>query len=91
MTVRTLVDIATRRAAGSEVALMWNRVENTLYVRAYDAKTREEIAIPVSADDAAEVYRHPFAYAHRSRVVAGGAGEGSGIPVTAARRDGDIG
>jgi hypothetical protein len=31
--------------------------------------TKEEVSIPVSGDEAAEVYRHPFAYAHRSRTL----------------------
>jgi hypothetical protein len=61
-----LVDIATRHAGGIEVALLWDRRDQTLVVFAYDAMTKEEVAIPVSEDEAAEVYRHPFAYAHRS-------------------------
>jgi hypothetical protein len=67
MHVADFVDIATRRAGRIEVALIWNRVDRTLSVRASDAATSEQIAIPVSADEAAEVYRHPFAYTHRSR------------------------
>jgi len=64
--VGDLVDIATRRGGGIEVALIWDRSEGTLVVFAYDGQTSEEIAVPVSADEAAEVYRHPFAYAYRS-------------------------
>jgi hypothetical protein len=64
--VRDLVDIATRHGGGIEVALIWNRRDETLVVFAYDAMTKEEVAIPVTGDEAAEVYRHPFAYAHRS-------------------------
>jgi hypothetical protein len=66
--VRNCVDIATRRAGGIEVALIWNRREKTLVVFAYDAETSEEIAIPVNEEEAADVYRHPFAYAHRSSI-----------------------
>jgi hypothetical protein len=65
-----LVDIATRRGGGIEVALIWNRREQTLVVFAHDALTDEEIAIPVSADEAGDVYRHPFAYAHRASAIA---------------------
>jgi hypothetical protein len=65
--VGDLVDIATRHGGGIEVALIWNRGEKSLVVFAYDATTSEEVAIPVSPDEAAEVYQHPFAYAHRSR------------------------
>jgi hypothetical protein len=64
--VNDVVDIATRRAAGIEVALIWDRRDHTLVVFAYDAMTQEEVAIPVSGDEATEVYNHPFAYAHRS-------------------------
>jgi len=64
--VGDLVDIATRRGGGIEVALIWDRSDRTLVVFAYDGKTSEKIAVPVSAEEAAEVYRHPFAYAYRS-------------------------
>jgi len=64
--VRDLVDIASRRAGGIEVALIWNRCEKTLVVFAYDVTNGEEVAIPVCGEEAGEVYRHPFAYAHRS-------------------------
>jgi hypothetical protein len=63
--VNHLVDIATRRCGGIEVALIFNRAEKTLVVFAHDAQTGEEFAIPVTEDEAAEVYRHPFAHAAR--------------------------
>jgi hypothetical protein len=62
-----IVDLASRRGGGIEVALIWDRRDKTLVVFAHDARTAEEVAIPVSADEATEVYRHPFAYAARSR------------------------
>jgi hypothetical protein len=61
-----LVDIATRSAGGIEVALIWDRDDKTLVVFAHDITTSEEVAIPVSGEEAAEVYRHPFAYTDRS-------------------------
>ena len=64
--MRDLVDLASRRAGAIEVALIWDRTRKALVVFAHDGTTREEIAIPVTADEATEVYRHPFAYAHRS-------------------------
>ena len=67
--MQNIVDLATRRGGGIEVALIWNRNERTLVVFAHDAHTDEDVAIPVSADEATEVYRHPFAYAHRSLVA----------------------
>jgi hypothetical protein len=33
---------------------------------AYDGLTGEEIVVPVSGHEAAEVYRHPFAYSSRA-------------------------
>jgi hypothetical protein len=64
--MRDLVDLASRRAGGIEVALIWDRSQRTLVVFAHDNRTDEEVAIPVSGDEATEVYRHPFGYAHRS-------------------------
>jgi hypothetical protein len=64
-----LVDIATRSGGGIEVALIWDRDGESLVVFAYDVLTSEEVAIPVSSEEASEVYRHPFAYAHRSNAT----------------------
>ena len=64
--MRNLVDLASRRGGGIEVALIWDRRDSSLVVFARDDRTNEEVAIPVSGDEASEVYRHPFAYAHRS-------------------------
>jgi hypothetical protein len=70
--MRNLVDLASRRGGGIEVALIWNRKQGTLVVFAHDDRTDEEVAIPVSGEEASEVYRHPFAYAHRSLAVGPG-------------------
>jgi hypothetical protein len=64
--MRNLVDLASRRGGGIEVALIWDRTDKTLVVFARDDRTDEEVAIPVSGEEATEVYRHPFAYAYRS-------------------------
>jgi hypothetical protein len=64
--MRNLVDLASRRGGGIEVALIWDRRKQTLVVFAHDDRTNEEVAISVSGAEATEVYRHPFAYAHRS-------------------------
>lgn len=69
--MRNLVDLATRKNGGIEVALIWNREDQTLVVFAHDRHTDEEVAIPVTGDEATEVYRHPFAYAHRSLLTHG--------------------
>lgn len=55
------------RTCGSiAVTLIWDRSDETLRVVAYDGLTDEELVIPVSGDEAAEVYRHPFAHTARS-------------------------
>lgn len=62
-----VIDLATRKSGSIAVALIWYRREEMLRVIAYDALTDEEIVVPVTGDEAAEVYRHPFAY--RSRAI----------------------
>ena len=66
MGMRNLVDLVTRHGGGIEVALIWDRSKHTLVVFAHDDRTGEEVSIPVNGPEASEVYRHPFAYAHRS-------------------------
>jgi len=61
-----VVDLATRKSGSIAVALVWDRSDQTLRVFAYDGLTGEEILLPVSGEEAAEVYRHPFAYAARA-------------------------
>jgi len=61
-----VVDLATRKSGSIAVALVWDRSDETLRVFAYDGLTGEEIVVPVSGEEAAEVYRHPFAYTARS-------------------------
>ena len=61
-----VVDLAVRKSGSIAVALVWDRGDETLRVVAYDGLTDEELVIPVSGAEAAEVYRHPFAYAARS-------------------------
>jgi hypothetical protein len=61
-----LIDLATRKSGSIAVALIWDRREQVLRVIAYDGLTDEQIVVPVSGEEAAEVYRHPFAYASRA-------------------------
>jgi hypothetical protein len=57
------VDIATRYSGSINVALFWDREKGDLVVVAHDALTGERVRIPVDGESAADVYRHPFAYA----------------------------
>ena len=61
-----VVDLAVRTSGSIEVTLVWDRSDETVRVVAYDGLTDEELVIPVSGDEAAEVYRHPFAHTGRS-------------------------
>jgi hypothetical protein len=61
-----VVDLATRKSGSIAVALVWDRNEKVLRVIAYDGLTGEEIVVPVSGDEAVEVYQHPFAYSSRA-------------------------
>ena len=59
------VDLATRHVGSIEVTLIWDRLDGSLAVSAQDGMTGEDLLLPVSPEEAAEVYRHPFAYADR--------------------------
>jgi hypothetical protein len=61
-----VIDLATRKSGSIAVALIWDRRDQALRVIAYDGLTDEEIVVPVSSEEAAEVYRHPFAYTSRA-------------------------
>jgi hypothetical protein len=61
-----VVDLALRKSGSIAVALIWDRRDGQLRVVAYDRLTDEEIVVPVSGSEAAEVYRHPFAYSNRA-------------------------
>jgi hypothetical protein len=60
------IDLATRQSGSIEVALIYDRFDHSLAVFVHDALTGEELVLPVSGEEAAEVYRHPYAYAHRA-------------------------
>ena len=64
-----IVDLALRKAGSIRVALIYDRGAGTLAVFVHDASTGEELVLPVSGEEAAEVYRHPFAYANRATSV----------------------
>jgi len=63
------IDLATRFEGPINVALFWDRTKGDLVVVAQDRLTGEDVRIPVDADRAAEVYRHPFAHASEGQVV----------------------
>jgi hypothetical protein len=66
LSVAQVVDLAMRTCGSIAVTLIWDGSDETLRVVAYDGLTDEKLVIPVSGDEAAEVYRHPFAHTARS-------------------------
>jgi len=63
------IDLATRFCGSINVALFYDRVNGDLVVVAHDDLTGEDVRIPVEPHRAAEVFRHPFAYASEGQVV----------------------
>jgi hypothetical protein len=57
-----LLQLDARHAAGIDVELLWDPRTQGVSVVAHDAATDETVTIYVEADQALEVFRHPFAY-----------------------------
>jgi hypothetical protein len=57
------LELDARHAAGIDVELLWDPRTQGLSVVAHDAASDETVTIYVEADQALEVFRHPFAYA----------------------------
>ena len=62
-TISRFKELDYRESDGIEVSLLWSRIDNSLTVCVVDRKTDERFRLAVQADDALEVFRHPFAYA----------------------------
>jgi hypothetical protein len=62
-TISRFKELDYRENDGIEVSLLWSRIDNSLTVRVVDTKTDEKFRLAVRADEAMEVFRHPFAYA----------------------------
>ena len=56
------LQLDARHAAGIDVELLWDPRTHGVSVVAHDAATDETVTIYVEADQALEVFRHPFAY-----------------------------
>jgi hypothetical protein len=55
-------ELDQRVSAGFEISLLWIRRDNNLVVSVEDRRTGESFDLPVSSDEALEVFNHPFAY-----------------------------
>src|SRR6266581_1322068 len=56
------LELDARHAGGIDVELLWDPRTQGLSVVAHDAASDETVTIYVEADQALEVFRHPFAY-----------------------------
>jgi len=63
-----LEELDHRESGGIEVALLWNRTDDSLSVLVVDTKTDEQLELRVERHEAMDVFRHPFAYASSRRV-----------------------
>jgi hypothetical protein len=60
---RTYKELAYRAGDGVEVSLLWSPSDGCLTVMVDDAKADERFALEASADNALDVFYHPYAYA----------------------------
>jgi len=63
MTDTTLTELHHRSADGIEVSLLWSRITNALTVAVEDSRSGLSFEVPAPAENALDVFEHPFAYA----------------------------
>jgi hypothetical protein len=56
-------EIDSRSNAGLEVSLLWTREGDRLSVHVFDTQSNDSFEIAVTAENAREVFDHPFVYA----------------------------
>jgi hypothetical protein len=59
------VELSQRESDGIEVQLLWQRGTDRVVVVVHDARNDSVIEVPAAADEALDVFWHPFAYAAR--------------------------
>jgi hypothetical protein len=65
-TAATYKELAHRAGDGVEVSLLWRPSDGRLTVMVDDAKADERFALEAQADNALDVFYHPYAYASSS-------------------------
>ncbi len=60
-----MTELARRSSNGIDVALLWSRLTNRLFVAVADDRTGDRFTLDAPADRALDVFNHPFAYATR--------------------------
>ena len=58
-----LVELASRRNAGVEVRLLWNRKRKRVILALADEKSGTSFELAVANHNAMDAFRHPYAYA----------------------------
>jgi hypothetical protein len=59
-----------RDGGGIEVSLLWSRADDSLAVVVVDVQRQELFELPVAPAEAADAFRHPYAYAAARGVAA---------------------
>lgn len=59
---RELTELAHRAGDGFEVRLFWSEADGTLKVVVEDWRTNDRFEVQARADNALDVFHHPFAY-----------------------------
>jgi hypothetical protein len=75
------VELARRESGGIEVSLWWSPLSGRLAVSVVDHRGGDAFDVPARADEALEVFNHPYAYASAlgvGRVVITSEGSRSG-------------
>jgi hypothetical protein len=58
-------ELDQRESNGISVSLLWDRRTNAVSVYVYDATNEEGFELACDADNALDIFHHPFAYAAR--------------------------
>lgn len=64
ITAKSICELSSRSGNGVDVALLWQRCDNTAMVVVVDNRTGEEFVLDVQENDnALDMFHHPYAYA----------------------------
>jgi hypothetical protein len=69
ITAKCIYELGSRSGNGIDVALLWQRCDNTAMVVVVDHRAGEEFVLDVQENDnALDMFHHPYAYA-ASRLI----------------------
>ena len=58
-----MTELAHRKSNDIDVALLWDREQDGLFVVVEDLRTGDRFSLAAARDKALDVFNHPFAYA----------------------------